>query len=73
MPDKMPACPKCGSRKRVIPAGDNVHTFACLTCQCCFEDVDDSDIGYGDPARYAERREEFAIREKARRERMQRR
>ena len=70
MSEQIPTCTRCFSRKRVIPAGDNVHTLACLDCKVSFEDLDDGDIGRGGrPDVVAERREEFALREKARRER----
>ena len=65
--EQTPSCPRCHKRKRVIPAGDNVHTFACLDCQFCFENVDDGTIGRGRPDRIAARREEHRLREKQRR------
>jgi transposase-like protein len=69
-----PVCPRCKSDQRVIKAGENEHTFACLSCQIAFEDQDDGDIGrFARPDQVAERREEFALREKARQERRMRR
>jgi hypothetical protein len=65
-----PICPGCHSNRRIIPAGENQHTFACLDCRIAFEDLDDGNIGRsGRPDRAAENREEFELREKARRER----
>jgi uncharacterized Zn finger protein len=65
----LPACPRCGSRKRVIRAGDNEHTFGCLDCQQLWEDVDDGDVGRGRPETVAIRREEYALRQRDRRTR----
>ena len=68
-----PTCPKCKGNRRIIPAGENQHTFACLDCKIAFEDEDDGDIGrFARPDRVAENREEFALREKARQERRRR-
>ena len=64
----LPPCPRCHSRNHVIASGDNVHTFACLSCKQAFEDIDDGDIPHhGRPDQVAMNREEFALREKARR------
>jgi hypothetical protein len=55
--DCTPTCPRCHSRRHVIPSGQNVHTFACRKCQIQFEDGDDGEVGYGRPEKYAERNE----------------
>ena len=54
-------CPKCGTHK-TRPNGDRL--FFCSVCNMLFEPESDGDIGYGDPARIAERREQREIREK---------
>lgn len=50
-----PPCPKCNSRK-TRPNGERL--FWCVKCEMLFDlSGEDGDIGYGDPARVAERRE----------------
>jgi hypothetical protein len=55
-----PRCPKCERSKRVIPSGDNYHTFACLDCNIQFEDIDDGDVGRGRPEKFAVRNERLS-------------
>ena len=58
-----PNCPMCGNARHVRPNGDRL--FYCTACGGLYDDSgDDGTIGYGDPARIAEKREQREIREK---------
>lgn len=57
-------CPKCGIRSNT-PVG--ARGFYCHGCKMAFEPEDDGTIGYGDPARNAERRERLSAQERQRR------
>ena len=61
-----PRCPRC-DKKSHTTSGTSPHAMFCHGCGIEFEPegVEGmSDIGYGDPARIAERREQREIREK---------
>lgn len=57
-------CPICKSAKQARPLA--FHRFYCSKCGVEFEDVDDGTIGRGRPDRNAESKEEFLLRQKAR-------
>ena len=66
-----PRCPRCGKKSHTT-SGTSPHAMFCHGCGIEFEPegVEGmSDIGYGDPARIAERREQREIAEKARKNR----
>jgi len=48
-------CPKCG-RKSYL-SGSGSHCWYCHYCQMEFEDIDDGDLGYGQPSKRLERQE----------------
>jgi ribosomal protein L37AE/L43A len=50
-----PPCPRCQTAKRVYPHGE--RNFQCDKCGAIFDGQDDGTVGYGDPARFAERKE----------------
>jgi hypothetical protein len=52
-----PKCVRCGSQKHVHSEGSNPHQFYCGRCKISFEDVDDGEVGYGNPERFATRNE----------------
>ena len=58
-----PKCPRC-QRKTATTSGTTPRAYFCPHCRIEFEPESDGDIGYGDPARIAERREQREIREK---------
>ena len=65
---KDPKCPRC-QRKSSTPSGTTPRAYYCHGCRIEFEPESDGDIGYGDPARIAERREQREIADQARRKR----
>ena len=58
-----PRCPRCG-RPSATPHGN--RDYYCHTCRQAFDPTDDGDIGYQQPDRIAERREEHARRKAGR-------
>ena len=61
-------CPKCGG-----PVTQLEHKlFRCDACKMLTDCVDDGDIGYKSPQRYAESKEGFENRQRARQQRRRR-
>lgn len=60
----LPRCPWCGNARRVYAHGS--REFFCDGCKRIFDGIDDGDVGYQGPERYAERKEAFQLREQAR-------
>jgi len=56
--EPLPVCPWCQT-SRHTQTGSRAHAFFCRSCKREFEDVDDGDIGYGNPEKYAVRKESF--------------
>lgn len=63
-------CIKCGRVKAVRKLGSG-HCF-CDHCKIEFDPVDDGDVGYGSQERYAERKEEYQLRQQGRLKREER-
>lgn len=57
-------CIQCWRMHAVVRRADG-HCF-CEHCRITFDPVDDGDVTYGDPARYAERKEEYQRRRQGR-------
>lgn len=62
---EMPKCPWCGHPRHVRPLG--CHAFYCGGCKREFEDVDDGEVGYGMPEKFAMRKERHEQRKEGRR------
>lgn len=53
-------CPWRKTTKHVHPYGQ--REFLCGNCKRIYDGIDDGDVGYSGPERYAERKEEFEAR-----------
>lgn len=64
MVNGIPKCPRCGTNKHTRQ--QEAKLFFCGRCNMQFDGIDDGDVGYGRQDRYAEKKEEFENRQKAR-------
>ena len=53
--EPLPPCPWCKTAKKVYKHGE--RDFVCLGCKRIFDGIDDGEIGYGRPEKYAQRNE----------------
>ena len=53
-------CPKCG-KASITTSSVNTHAYYCHTCKMEFEDSDDGEVTYGNPARIASHIEQRRI------------
>jgi hypothetical protein len=61
--NKRPRCPKCGGCDLVAL---EAKLYRCERCKMLTDCQDDGDIGYRSQGKYAERKEEFELRQRER-------
>ena len=62
-----PNCPWCNTPKHVRTSGTSYRAMYCGRCRREFEAEDDGDVGRQRPDTWAEKREEFLLRQQQRR------
>ncbi len=62
----MKPCPQCGADKQVRQQESHPPMYICDRRNMQFDGIDDGVVGYGRQDRYAERKEEYEIRQKQR-------